>query len=144
MLKGVRAFLNFSQGDFWCETVEFYCPKEIIYYIYIYIYTHIYIYIIYIIRACISYTYIYQIYIVKKQKKIVRCKRNVLYKYIASTPTKTHPTDIGISEDEWKKWYYNHMKSLRNKRYKNEVSLSSYVWKIKNETGKIPTLNGQL
>ena len=36
------------------------------------------------------------------------------------------------------------MKSLRNKRYKNEVSLSSYVWKIKNETGKIPTLNGQL
>ena len=29
---------------------------------------------------------------------------------------------MGISEDEWKKRYYNHMKSFRNKRYKNETS----------------------
>ena len=38
------------------------------------------------------------------------------------------------------KRYYNHTKSLRNKRYKNETSLSTYVWKIKKEIGQIPTL----
>ena len=45
-----------------------------------------------------------------------------------------------MSDNERKKRYYNHSKSFRNKRYKNETSLSSYVWKIKKETGKIPTL----
>ena len=47
---------------------------------------------------------------------------------------------IGISEDEWKKRYYNHTKSFQNKCYKNETSLSSHVSKIKKEIGQIPTL----
>ena len=29
---------------------------------------------------------------------------------------------------------------FQNKHYKNETSLSSYVWKIIKETGQIPTL----
>ena len=65
--------------------------------------------------------------------------KNVPYKCIASTPTKPRRVYIGISEDEWKKWYYNHTKLFQNKRYKNETSLSSYLWKI-NQTGQIPTL----
>ena len=51
---------------------------------------------------------------------------------------------IGISEDEWKKRYYNHTKSFRNKRYKNETSLSSHISKIKKETGQIPTLTSSV
>ena len=67
--------------------------------------------------------------------------KNVLYKSMASTPTKPQRVYIGISEDEWKKRYYNHTKSFRNKRLnKHETSLSSYVRKIKKETGQIPTL----
>ena len=66
--------------------------------------------------------------------------KNVLYNCIASTPTKPQRFYIGTSEDEWKKQYYNHTKSFQNKRYKKETSLSSYVWKIKKKTGKIPTL----
>ena len=65
---------------------------------------------------------------------------SVLYKCIASTPTKPQQAYIGISENEWKKRYYNHSKSFQNKRYKNETSLSSYVWKIKKETRQMPTL----
>ena len=69
-----------------------------------------------------------------------KCRmKNVLYKCIASTPEKPQRLYIGISEDEWKKRHYNHTKSFRNKRYKNQTSLSSYVWKIK-ETGQIPKL----
>ena len=70
-----------------------------------------------------------------------KCRRkNVLYKCTASTPTKPERVYIGISEDEWKKRYQNHTKSFPNKRYKNETSLSSYIWKIKKETSQIPTL----
>ena len=38
--------------------------------------------------------------------------KNVLYKFIASTRTKPQRVDLGISEDEWKEWYYNHTKSF--------------------------------
>ena len=74
-----------------------------------------------------------------------KCRmKNVLYKCIASTPTKPQRVYIGISEDEWKKRYYNHTKSFRNKRYKNETSLSSHISKIKKETGQIPTLTSSI
>ena len=40
-----------------------------------------------------------------------KCRvKNVLYKCIALTPTKPQRVYIGISEDELKKWYYNHTK----------------------------------
>ena len=60
--------------------------------------------------------------------------------FIASTPTKPQRVyNIGILEEEWKKRYCNQTKAFQNKHYKNETSLSSYVWEIK-ETGQIPTL----
>ena len=49
--------------------------------------------------------------------------KNVLDKWRASTPTKLQRVYISISEDECKKWYYNHTKLFRNKPYKNETSL---------------------
>ena len=66
--------------------------------------------------------------------------KNLLYKCITSTPKINQRVYIGISEDKWKKRYYDLSKSFQNKCYKNETLLSSYVWKLNKETGKIPTL----
>ena len=58
---------------------------------------------------------------------------NTVYKCIASVPTKPDKSYIyiGLSEDEWKKRYYNHRKSFWNQRYRSETMLSSYVWETK-------------
>ena len=34
-----------------------------------------------------------------------------------------------MTGDSFKTRYYNHIKSFRNKRYKNEAELSKYIWK---------------
>ena len=52
---------------------------------------------------------------------------NTVYKRIASVPTKPDKSYIGLSEDEWKKPYYNHRKSFRNQRFQSETMLSNYV-----------------
>ena len=65
---------------------------------------------------------------------------NTVYNCIASVPTKPDKSYIGLSEDEWKKRYYNHRKSFRNQRYQSETMLSSYVWETKRTIDKIPSL----
>ena len=51
-----------------------------------------------------------------RQKKFSMLRRyrtkNGLYKSIVSTPTKSQRVYVSISEDEWKKRYYNHIKSF--------------------------------
>ena len=47
---------------------------------------------------------------------------------------------IGLSEDEWKKRYYNHRISFRNQRYQSETMLSSYVWETKRAIDQISSL----
>ena len=47
---------------------------------------------------------------------------------------------LGLTEDEWKKRYYNHTQSFRNKKYQKSTVLSSYIWELKNETGEMPEL----
>ena len=41
--------------------------------------------------------------------------RNVIYNCVVSAANKPHKVYIGLTEDEWKKRYYNHTKSFRNK-----------------------------
>ena len=48
---------------------------------------------------------------------------NKVYKCIASVPTKLDKSYIGLSEDEWKKCYYNHRKSFRNQRYQSVIKI---------------------
>ena len=36
-----------------------------------------------------------------------------------------------MTGDTFKSRYLNHMKSIKNQKYKHETSLSSYVWKLK-------------
>ena len=65
---------------------------------------------------------------------------NTVYKCIASVSTKPDKSFIGLSEDEWKKRYYNHRRSFRNQRYQSGTMLSSYVWETKRVIDEIPSL----
>ena len=65
---------------------------------------------------------------------------NTVYNCIASVPTKPDKSYTGLSEDGWKKRYYNHRKSFRNQRYQSETMLSSYVWETKRTIDQIPSL----
>ena len=46
------------------------------------------------------------------------------------TKTKTS-SYVGMTGITFKTRYYNHINSLKNKRYKNETELSKYIWKLK-------------
>ena len=65
---------------------------------------------------------------------------NTVYKCIASVPTKPDKSYIALSEDEWKKRYYNHRKSFRNQRYQSKTMLYSCVWETKRAMDQIPFL----
>ena len=63
-----------------------------------------------------------------------------VYKCIASVPTKPDKNYIRLSQDEWKKHYYNHRKSFQNQLYQSETMLSSYLWEKKSAIDQIPSL----
>ena len=57
---------------------------------------------------------------------------SVVYKaQVTQTDTNENESYIGMTGDTFKSRYLNHMKSIRNPKYKHETSLSSYVWKLK-------------
>jgi len=57
-----------------------------------------------------------------------------------STPSKADKVYLGTAEGDFKKQYYNHTKSFRNKTYANETTLSKYIWNIKEKENLTPTL----
>ena len=60
-----------------------------------------------------------------------KCRaQNVIYKCVVSAINHPNKVYIGLSEDEWKKRYYNHTKSFCNKRYERSTALSAYVWNL--------------
>ena len=51
---------------------------------------------------------------------------------MATVETETNTSSyIGMTCNSFKTRYYNHIKSFKNKRYKNEAELSKYMWKLK-------------
>ena len=52
-------------------------------------------------------------------------------------PDKTY---LGMAEWDFKKRYNNHTKSVRQKRYLKETTLSKYIWEIKKEYNEMPAL----
>lgn len=66
--------------------------------------------------------------------------KNVIYKCPVSprTTTTKQQAYLGLAEGEWKQQYYNHTKSFRNAKHKNDMELSSYLWELKKETIEIP------
>ena len=51
---------------------------------------------------------------------------------MATVETETNLSSyIGMTGNSFKTRYYNHIKSFKNKRYKNATELSKYIWKLK-------------
>ncbi|KAK2565230.1 hypothetical protein P5673_011174 [Acropora cervicornis] len=60
--------------------------------------------------------------------------RSVVYKAeVTSTDDNTTQTYIGVTANDFKTRYRNHLKSLRNEKYKHETELSKHVWNLKKE-----------
>ena len=47
---------------------------------------------------------------------------------------------LGIAEGNWKQRLYNHRQSFKDKRHKNDTTLSSYLWDLKENHNQIPKL----
>ena len=54
--------------------------------------------------------------------------KNIVYMATVETNTSSY---VGMTGNSFKTRYYNHIKSFKNKRYKNETELSKYIWKLK-------------
>ena len=65
---------------------------------------------------------------------------NTVYKCIASVTAKPDKCYIALSEDEWKKRYYNDRKFFRNQRYQSEIMLFIYVCETNRTIDQIPSL----
>ena len=67
---------------------------------------------------------------------------NVIYNCTLSPTTTTtkERAYLGLVGGEWKQRYYNHKRSFRNARHKNDTALSSYLWELKKKTSEIPKL----
>ena len=67
--------------------------------------------------------------------------QNVVYKYAVSA-TSNFPKRVylGVAEGDWKQRFYNHKKSIKNKSYRNDTTLSSYLWGFREKHNVFPTL----
>ena len=70
------------------------------------------------------------------------CKvQNVIYKCtVSATQTFKQRVYLGIAEGNWKQRLYNHRQSFKDKRHKNDTTLSSYLWDLKENHNQIPKL----
>ena len=51
---------------------------------------------------------------------------------MATVETETNSSSYeGMTGNSFKTRYYNHIKSCKNKHYKNETELSKYIWKLR-------------
>ena len=57
-----------------------------------------------------------------------KCRaKSVVYKCIASTSINPEKLYLGTAEGEFKKRFYNHKKSFKNRGYASDTSLSKYI-----------------
>ena len=71
----------------------------------------------------------------------VKCRvKEVVDKYVASTSISHNKIYLGTVEGEFKKKFYNHKSSFKNRGYASDTSLSKYIWEIKDKHNEIPTL----
>ena len=54
-----------------------------------------------------------------------------------NTPEKVY---FGTAEGDFKKRYYNHKKSFKNRLYECDTTLSKYIWEIRDKYAEEPTL----
>ena len=65
---------------------------------------------------------------------------DIIYKYIASTTVNPDKIYLGTAEGNFKKRYYNHKTSFKNRGKANGTTLLKYVWKVKNKYKETPSL----
>ena len=64
---------------------------------------------------------------------------NTIYKCTVTTSKETK-IYMGTAEGNFKKRFYNHKKSFKNKKYSNHTTLSKYIWDTKEKHQETPTL----
>ena len=67
--------------------------------------------------------------------------QNVVYKCtVSATPNFPKRVYLGVAEGDWKQRFYNHKKSIKNKSYRNDTTLSSYLSDLREKHNVFPTL----
>ena len=67
--------------------------------------------------------------------------QNVVYKCtVLATRNFPKRVYLGVAEGDWKQRFYNHKKSIKNKSYRNDTTLSSYLWDLREKHNVFPTL----
>lgn len=66
--------------------------------------------------------------------------QNVVYKCTVETKVKPTKEYLGTAEGDFKQRHYNHKKSFKNKYYRNETTLSKFVWEIREKYNEEPVL----
>ena len=66
-------------------------------------------------------------------------QKSVVYKAQVNAPGTSEKTYFGSTERTFKKRFYEHTSDIKNQKYRNNTSLSTYVWELK-EQGKTPKI----
>ena len=84
----------------------------------------------------------------RKKKKCPlegKCQANdVVYKCIAWATGFLNKVYLGTAQGEFKKWFYNHNVSFKNKSKKNDTALAKYIWDLRLKHSVMPTLKWQI
>ena len=67
-------------------------------------------------------------------------RRDIIYKCIASTTVIPDKIYLGTAEGNFRKRYYNHNKSFKNREKANNTTLSKNLWKVKDKYKETPFL----
>ena len=59
---------------------------------------------------------------------------------MSATPNLPNWVYLSVAEGNWKQRFYNHKKSIKNKSYGNDTTLSSSLWDLKEKHNVFPTL----
>ena len=65
---------------------------------------------------------------------------DIIFKCIASTTINPDKIYLGTAEGNFKKRYYNHKTSFKNREKANDTTLSKYVWEVKNKYKETPPI----
>ena len=67
--------------------------------------------------------------------------QNVVYKCtVSATPNSPKQVYLDVAEGGWKQKLYNHKKLIKNKSYRNDTTLSNYLWNLREKHNVFPTL----
>ena len=67
--------------------------------------------------------------------------QNVVYKCtVSATPNFPKRVYLGVAEAAWKQRFYNHKKLIKSQSYRNDTTLSSCLWDLREKQNVFPML----